>query len=225
MNRNCVWPSRETNSRYMRPLTSPCQTNLFGANPYSTYNNSPVLSQTSTPIVFGQQQAQLWSRFRFAASTLRNSLWLEQTDLTLQQVPSNVFSNNFNNNNSLFISSNQSSMLLSPQTVPTRLMNPQNKSSSMEDESSSSVFRQRKVPSANDTITPVTVKENTIKQQLSISKILFTLTIFIIGIVLGYLLTNTLPPGLVWEICVKYFFLVYGYLQNIMKYFASIKLT
>ncbi|CAF0915886.1 unnamed protein product [Rotaria sordida] len=224
LNKNCVWPSRETNSHYTRPTTSPRQTNIFGMNLFSTLNNSTLFAQSSTtPTLFGQHQAQLWSRFRFAASTLRNNLWLEQTDSTLQQVPSNIFSTNFNNNNS-FNFNNQSSMLLSPQTVPTTLMNLQNKTSSslIEEPLSSSIFRQRKIPSTTDSIL---TKENFIVQQSSISKIFFTLTIFAIGLVLGYLLTNTLPPRLVWEICIKYFHILCVYLQNIMKYFASFRLA
>ncbi|CAF1005309.1 unnamed protein product [Rotaria sordida] len=224
VNKNCVWPSRETNSHYTRPTTSSRQTNIFGMNLFSTLNNSTLFAQSSTtPTLFGQHQAQLWSRFRFAASTLRNNLWLEQTDSTLQQVPSNIFSTNFNNNNS-FNFNNQSSMLLSPQTVPTTLMNLQNKTSSslIEEPLSSSIFRQRKIPSTTDSIL---TKENFIVQQSSISKIFFTLTIFAIGLVLGYLLTNTLPPRLVWEICIKYFHILCVYLQNIMKYFASFRLA
>ncbi|CAF2400812.1 unnamed protein product [Rotaria sp. Silwood2] len=223
LNKNCLWPSRETNSHYMRPIPSQCRTNIFGANPFSTLNNSSSFAQSSTSILFGQRQAQLWSRFRFAASTLRNNLWLEQTDSTLQQVPSNIFSTNFNNNNNPINFNNQSSMLLSPQTVPTRLMTFENKTSSslIEEPSPSSIFRQRKIPLTTDSIPSTPTKENVIVQQSSISKIFFTLTIFAIGLVLGYLLTNTLPPRLVWEICVKYFHILCVYLQNLMKYFVS----
>ncbi|CAM4764847.1 unnamed protein product [Rotaria magnacalcarata] len=225
LNKNCSWPSRETNSHYTRPITSPYQKNTFGDSGFSTFNNSSLFAQSSTPMIFHRHQAQLWSRFRFAASTLRNNLWLEQTDLTLQQVPSNIFSTNFNNNNNLFNLNNQSSMLLSPQTVPTRLVNSQNKSSSSLDEEncSSSIFRQRKIPSTNDSLPSTITNENFIIQQSSISKIFFTLTIFAIGILLGYLLTNTFPPSLVWEICATYFDIFCVYLQNIMKYFVPLR--
>ncbi|CAF0840766.1 unnamed protein product [Rotaria sp. Silwood1] len=227
LNKNCLWPSRETNSHYMRPITAQCRTNIFGANPLSTLNNSSLFAQSSTPLLFGQHQAQLWSRFRFAASTLRNNSWLEQTDSNLQQVPSNLFSThcNNNNNNNPFNLNNQPSMLLSPQTVPTRLITVENKISSslIEEPLSSSNFRQRNIPSATDSVPSTFTKETVIIQQSSISKIFFTLIIFAIGLVLGYLLTNTLPPGLVLEICVKYFHILCVYLQNIMKYFACFR--
>jgi hypothetical protein len=198
VNKNCLWPSRETNSHYTRPIISPS----FGAT-------SPFFVPPSTSTLFGQQQAQLWSRFRYAASTLRNDLWLEQTDSNLQQVPSNLF--NF--------TLDQSPMLLPPQTVPTKLMTLQNRtppsSSSSIDETSSPLFRQRKNTPVSDTIpSTTTTKEDLVTQ--SSSTIFFTLAIFVIGVVLGCLLTNTFPPGLIWEICVKYF-------HTIIKSFASFR--
>jgi hypothetical protein len=57
----------------------------------------------------------------------------------------------------------------------------------------------------------------------SSSTIFFTLAIFVIGVVLGCLLTNTFPPGLIGEICVKYFHILYVYLQTIIKSFASFR--
>jgi len=190
----------------MRPITSQSPTNTFGATPFSTLNNSPLFVQSSTSTLFGHQQAQLWSRFRFAATTLRNNLWLEQTDSTLQQVPSNMFTSNYNNNNNSFDLIDQSPMLISPQTVPTRLMTFQNKtSSSSSEEKSSPLFRQRKTTPINDSIPPISTKEDVMIRQLSISKIFFTLTIFGIGLVLGCLLTYTIPVVLIWQTCVKYF--------------------
>lgn len=223
LNKNCLWPSRETNSHYMRPITSPSPASTFGATPFSTLNNSPLFAQSSTSTLFGQQQAQLWSRFRFAATTLRNNLWLEQTDSTLQQVPSNIFTSNYNNNNS-FDLIDQSPMLISPQTVPTRLMTFQNKtSSSLSEETSSPLFRQRKISPITDSIPSISTKEDVMIRQLSISKIFFTLTIFAIGLVLGCLLTNTIPLGLIWQTCVKYFHTLYVNLQTVIKYFASFR--
>jgi hypothetical protein len=213
VNKNCLWPSRETNSHYTRPITSVFPTTTFGANPFSTLNNAPLFAQSSTSTLFGQQQAQLWSRFRSAASTLRNNLWLEQTDSTLQQVPSNIFISNYNNNNTSF---DQSPILLPSQTVPTRLMAFQNRTSLVE-ETSSPLLRQRKNTSITDPIPSISPKEDiTIRP-----KIFFTFTIFAVGLVLGCLLTNTFPPGFIWELCLKYFRLLYVYLQTVMKYFAS----
>jgi len=217
VNKNCLWPSRETNSHYTRPITSSTSTNTFGATPFPTLNNSNLFAQPSTPTLFGQQQAQLWSRFRFAASTLRDNLWIEQTDSTLQQVPSNIFTSNHYNNNP-FNLTDQSSMLIPPQTVPTRLITFPNKTI---EESSSLLFRQRKITPTTDSIPSASPKEDISIRQSSISKLLFTLTIFAIGLTLGYLLTNTLPPGRIWKTCVKYFHYLYVYLQTVLKYFTS----
>jgi len=192
----------------MRPITSPSPATTFGATPFSTLHNFPLFAQSSTSTLFGQQQAQLWSRFRFAATTLRNNLWLEQTDSTLQQVPSNMFTSNYNNNNNnnSFDLIDQSPMLIPPQTVPTRLMTFQNKTpSSLNEETSSPLVRQRKISPINDSIPSISTKEDEIIRQSSISKIFFTLTIFAIGLVLGCLLTNTIPLGIIWQTCVKYF--------------------
>jgi len=188
----------------MRPIASSTPTITFGASPFSTLNNTPLFVQSTPLTLFGQQQAQLWSRFRFAVSTLRNNSWFEQTDSTLQQVPSNIFTSNNNNSNSNLF--DQSPMLLSPQTVPTRLMTFQNKTplTSIE-ENSSSPFKQRQNTPIIDSTPLVSRKEDVIIQQSSISKIFFTFTIFAIGLVLGCLLTNTFPLGLIWETCVKYF--------------------
>ncbi len=203
VNKNCLWPSRETNSHYTRPIISPSPTITFGATSFSTTNTSPFFTQSVTPTLFGQQQAQLWSRFRYAASTLRNDLWLEQTDSNLQQVPSNLFTSNYNT-----YSFDQSPMLLSPQTVPTKLMI-STPLSSIEETPSSSLFRQRKNTSITDPIpsTKVVIRSS------SPSKIFFTFAIFVIGLVLGCLLTNTLPPGLIWKTCIKYFQILFDYYQ------------
>jgi hypothetical protein len=192
----------------MRPITSPSPATTFGATPFSTLHNSPLFVQSSTSTLFGQQQAQLWSRFRFAATTLRNNLWLEQTDSTLQQVPSNMFTSNYNNNNNnSFDLIDQSPMLIPPQTVPTRLMTFQNKTpSSLSEETSSPLVRQRKISPINDSIPSISTKEDEMIRQSSISKIFFTLIIFAIGLVLGCLLTNTIPLGIIWQSCVKFIF-------------------
>ena len=213
MNKNCLWPSRETNSHYTRPITSSLSTNTFGATPFSPLNNSTVFAQSSTSTLFGQQQqAQLWSRFRFAASTLRDNLWIEQTDSTLQQVPTNIFTSNSLN------LTNQSSMFIPSQTVPTIPNRTPSSPSLIEESSSSSLFRQRKIIPSTDPIPSTPAKEYV---STRISKLVFTLTIFAIGLTLGYLLTNTLPPNLVWQICMKYFHYLYIYLQTILRYFIN----
>jgi hypothetical protein len=190
----------------------------FGSNPFSTPQTSPLFVQSSsTTTLFDQQQAQLWSRFRFAASTIRDNLWIEQ----LNSVPSNTFTS-LNNNHF----SNQSPMLSSSssQIVPSLLTN--TSSSSIQD-LSSPLSRQSQI--TNSECSP---KKHDIIIQQSSSKLFFTLVIFAVGLVLGYILTNTFPPNLIrhcsfiiWETCVqisiKYFHLLYTHLQIVMKYFSS----
>jgi hypothetical protein len=208
----------------MHPITLSSQTNRFSATPFSTLNNTPLFAQSSTSTLFGQQQAQLWSRFRFAASNLRNNSWFEQTDSTLQQVPSNIFTSNYHYNNNSFDLIDHSPILIPPQTVPTRLMPFQNKIPSLlTEQTSSPFFRQRKISPITDSIPSISAKEDVIIRQLAVSKIFFTLTIFAIGLVLGCLLTNTLPPGIIWTTCVNYFHIFYVYLQTVIKYFVSFR--
>ncbi|CAF3626844.1 unnamed protein product [Adineta steineri] len=219
LSKNCLWPSRETNSHYTRPINSLPLTNTFGATPFSTLNNTTLFAQSSTSSIFGHQQAQLWSRFRFAASSLRDNLWSEQTDLTLQQVPSNIFTSNQHNS---FHFTDQSSMLIPPQTVPIRSTTFPNKtlsSPSLIEQSSASLWQRKNAPTT-DSIPCTIIKEEVNSRQTSISKLLFTFTIFIIGLTLGYFLTNTLPPNLVWQICMKYFHYLYLCLQTILRYFT-----
>ncbi|UJR16217.1 hypothetical protein I4U23_003127 [Adineta vaga] len=222
LNKNCLWPSRETNSHYQRPINPSLSNQMFGTNSISPLNNSPLFAQSSSPLFGQQQQAQLWSRFRYAASTLRDHMSIEQTNSNLQQVPSNIFTSN---HNYLFNLNDQSTMLLPAQTVPTRLLTFPNRSlsSSLQpptEELSSSLFRQRKTTSTTDPI-PSTRTEDVTVRQISSSKVFFTLTIFIIGLTLGYLLTNTLPPSIVWTLCMKYLHYLYIYLQAILNYFTS----
>ena len=204
----------------MRPIASSSSMNAFATSTrLSAFGNSSLFVPTSTPFLFGQQQAQLWSRFRFAASSLRDNIWFEQTDSTLQQIPSNIFSSNLHTNP--FKVNNQPSIFLPSQTLS-------NKFTSLSNISSSSLteeFRQRKITRTNESVLPKFTKENNIKQQSSISKIIFTLTIFAIGLILGYLLTNTFPPGLVWDICMKYFHILYAHLQIIMNYLTFFRLA
>jgi hypothetical protein len=232
----------------MRPINSASPNIAFGSNPFSMLHTSPLFGQSSATAIntlFGQQQAQLWSRFRFAASTIRNNLWTERLNTTLSYRQSNIFTSSNNNNNHPFHFSDPSSMLSSshvllpsspPQIVPSiQIKTP----SSIIQESSSPLLKQRQMtPITNlnpSTSFIPTEKENVMNQQSS-SKIFFTLTIFAVGLVLGYLLTHTFPPGLIhhcffiiWETCVKlsikYFHLLCVYLQTIIKYFFSFTLT
>ena len=217
MNKNSLWPSRETNSHYMRPITFSSPNITFGS---TLTNSAPGFGQPSTPSMFGQQQAQLWSRFRFAASTLRDNLWMEQTDSTLQQVPSNIFTTNQTNNP--FNLTDQTSLISSPQTVPTRLMTFQPKTM---EESPSSLLIQRKITPITDSTSFQPVKEEIITRQSSVSKLFFIFTIFLIGLVFGYLLTDPLPVSFVWETCVNYFHLLYVYLQTVIKFFSTFLLA
>ena len=220
VSRNCVWPSRETNSHYTRPIIPASPTITFGATSFSKSNTSPFFAQSSTSTVLGQQQAQLWSRFRYAASTLRNDIWPERTDSTLQEVPSNLFTSNYNTFNI-----DQSPTLLSPQTVPTRLMHSQNRTSpvSTTEVASASLLRQRRNSPITNPISSSSVNEELMTQpSSSLPKLIFTLIIFIIGLALGCVLTNTLPHGLIWETCVKYFHILYAYLHTMIKSLAYV---
>ncbi len=107
-------------------------------------------------------------------------------------------------------------MIPSPQTVPTRLMTFQPRTI---EESSTPLLTQRKITPTIDPIPSQFTKEEIIIRQSSfISKFFFTLTIFVIGLMFGYLLTNTLPLSLVWKTCVNYFHLLYVYLQTVFSY-------
>jgi hypothetical protein len=232
VSKNCLWPSCETNSHYMRPIVSSSPNVTFGSNLFSTSPISPLFvqsSSTTTTTLFGQQQqAQLWSRFRFAASNIRNNVWVEQLNSTSSKIFNSPNNNNHFSDQSPILSSSNTLLSSSPsQIVPSLLT--KTPSSSIQ-ESSSSLLRQRQI--TNSEIS--TKKEDIIIQQSS-SKIFFTLIIFAIGLVLGYLLTNTFPPNLIrqwifiiWEICIeisiKYFHLLYDYLQIVMKYLSSFTL-
>jgi hypothetical protein len=177
VNRNCLWPSRETNSHYTRPVITPS----FGSSPFF------IQPSTSSTLFGQQQQAQLWSRFRYAASTLRNDQWLEQTDFNL-------------------FTFNQSSSSSSPppQTVPMKLMTLQNQTPS------STCIQRKNTPGINDPLPSIiTTTNNEDLATRSSSKIFFTLTIFVIGVILGCLLTNTIPLGRIWEICLHYFHIIF----------------
>jgi hypothetical protein len=223
VSKNCFWPSRETNSHYSCPIISSTPNNTFGSNPFSISQTAPLFVQSSsTTTLFGQQQAQLWSRFRFAASTIRNNLWFEQFD----SASSNMFTSpnnhhHFSDQSQMLSSSN---FLLSSQIVPSLL-------TKTPSSSSSPLFTQRQI--IHSEVSPKS--DDGIIHQSS-SKIFFTLIIFAVGLVLGYFLTNTFPSNLIrhwfliiWEICleisIKSLHLFYDYLQILLKYFFSFTLA
>ena len=154
VNRNCVWPSRETNSHYTRPIPT------FGGSPFP-----------SLP-VFGQQQTQLWSRFRLAASELRNDVWLEQVNFAP-------------------LSSNPPIFSPSP----------------------SLRHRQINAPSPIP-VSPSPVQKEVRPARVSLSKILFILTIFTLGLLLGYVLTSTFPPSRLSENFAHYNQVIHSFLFN-----------
>ena len=164
VNRNCVWPSRETNSHYTRPIPS---THTFGASPFPS---SPA---------FGQHQAQLWSRFRLAASELRNDVWLEQVNFSPLSSNRPTFQPTFFNN--------QDSSSVSPP-----------------------VLRPRQI------VAPPPVELVAVPARVSLSKIFFILNIFILGLVLGYLLTSTLPPSQLYETFTHYCQVIHVYFQSLL---------
>lgn len=216
VNRNCVWPSRETNSHYTRPINSVSSLMTFGATPFSKSNPSPFFAQPSTSNSFGQEQAQLWSRFRYAASTLRNDSWMTQTDATLQEVPSNLFTSNYQN-----FTTDQSSTFFSSQIVPTRLLPFQNRTSPPVSTIEETSLRQRQNTPINNPILSTSDNEQ-LTTRSSSSKFVFTFIIFIIGLVLGCLLTNTLPIGLIWQTLLKYMNILYVHFQTMIKSLAYV---
>ena len=220
MNKNCLWPNHETNSQYIRPTVSSSPNGSFGSKSFSISQTAPVFIQSSstTTTLFGQQQAQVWSRVRFAASTIRNNLWIEQIDST----PSNLFTSS---NHHFFNQSPILSFSSPSQIVPSLLTKT---SSSSVEEFSSPLFKQHQLSKSEPSIK----KKDIITAQSSSSKLFFTLTIFAIGLVLGFLLTNAFTPDLIyhwffilWKTCVqisiRYFHLFNVYFQIVMKYFSS----
>ena len=51
VNKNCLWPSRETNSRYMRPIISSSPNLIFGSNSFSISQTSPLFVQFNDNII------------------------------------------------------------------------------------------------------------------------------------------------------------------------------
>ena len=129
--------------------------------------------------MFGHHQAQLWSRFHFAASALRNDICVEQ----IQTSSTNLFTPN-PSFHSVQSSSTPFSPLLSQSTV-----------TSDQKSLAASSLRQRKTDS-NPPSVPVQQSEKTIsvQQRSALSKTAFTIMIFLIGLLLGYILTSTFPP-------------------------------
>lgn len=199
VNRNCVWPSRETNSRYMRPIATPTNPFTFDPSPFSPLNTSTRPS-TFSPLV--QQQERLWSRFRSAASALRNDAWPEPVLPTLS-------------NPLAFTPASMSSTPLLAQPV---LSHP---SVSLQDSPPS--LRQRKVihPMESNAIQAPAPKQPA--SAYSFSKFFFTFTIFIIGLVLGYVLTSTFPPNQLWQTCLNGLQWVNHLLQTLIKYCQSFR--
>lgn len=199
INRGGIWPSQETKSHYVRPMTSPSIRPTFDNSPFSIFNQSATLfsstsSGTSSP--FGQHQAQVWTRFHNAASALRNDSCVEQVQMSM----TNLFTPN-----SSFQSFN------SPQSSPfTPSMFP------------ATSIRQRKTETP---VQPTESIESTVQIQnaksSSSSKYAFTILIFFIGLMFGYVLTSTFPPNQLWSIVVEYIRLALTYVEAIVQYFQS----
>ena len=132
----------------------------------------------SSQNLFAPQQAQLWSRFRFAASSIRRDLWMEDLEPSPAFAPAHPTLQFFNQTSpNIFLPSSP------PQLVP--------------EKSSQSPFLRQRLPVEPSTpVVPPKTADPPGKKESS-SKLAFTLTIFAVGLVLGYLLTTTCPPGLV----------------------------
>ncbi|CAF1109053.1 unnamed protein product [Rotaria sordida] len=200
--KNDFWSSHKTDNYNKYSIQTPSSNVTYSSNPFSKSNTSSL---------FDQQQTQLWSRFHFTTSTIQNNLAIEQYNLTSSDI---------------FISSNKNfSNQSSPsQIVPSLLTN-----------TSSSIIQETLSPQINQCQirnSEFLNKKEDFPIQQSSSKVFFTLIIFVFGLVFGYLFTNTFSPNLfhhwffvIWEKCmqisVKYFYLLYIYLQTVMKYFSS----
>ena len=164
---------------------------------------------SSSSNLFAPQQAQLWSRFRFAASSIRRDLWMDEFDSSSPLYPPVHPTLQFLNPSSVSTSPNIFLPSSSSQLVP-------------EKSSQSPFFRQRL------RVEPSTSLVEQPKEK-SASKLAFTLTIFAVGLLLGYLLTTTFPPGLVlrWLVfmcdrCAQFSVLL---LQTVLRYISSFLLS
>ncbi|CAF3035388.1 unnamed protein product [Rotaria sp. Silwood2] len=178
-----------------------------------TYDSNPF-SKLKTSSLFDEQQTQLWSRFHFTTSTIQNNLSIEQYNST----SSDIFispNKNFSNHSS------------PSQIVPCLLTKT---SSLVNQETLSPLIRQCQI--IDSEFSNKEEEEEDIVIQQSSSKIFFILIIFVVGLVCGYLLTNIFSSNIIrdgffviWEECIqitiKYFSLLYIYLQTLMKYFSS----
>ena len=182
----------------MRPITSSPNPFTSAFSPFTTMN-------TSAPSIFsplGQHQEQLWSRFRSVASELRNDTWPQPTL----------------SNPSPFASSTTPS----PSQRP--LTNPSGSQPTVSfPEPSSSLLRQRKIVT---NVEPSLVQSTTTDRSVSsysFPKLIFTLTIFIIGLVLGYILTSTFPPSQLGQICFDCLRWIKFSFETLVKYFQSLR--
>ncbi|CAF0910092.1 unnamed protein product [Rotaria sp. Silwood1] len=177
-----------------------------------TYDSNPFL-KLKISSVFDKNQTQLWSR-----STIQNNLSIEKHNSTSSDI---------------FISPNKNfSHHSSPsQIVPCLLTKD---SSSIIQETLFPQIKQCQIMDSD--FSNKKEEEEDIVIQQSSAKFFFILIIFVVGLVFGYLHTNTFPSNLIrhWffvigeeciQISIKYFYLLYIYLQTIMKCLLSFLLV
>ncbi|CAF4373092.1 unnamed protein product [Rotaria socialis] len=179
--KSCFWSNHKTNNQDVYSIDSPLSNVSCNSNPFLKSHSPSLLVQSSSTKTFFDQD-KLWSRFHFTSATIGHDLSIEH----LNSASSDLFCTPTKQ------CSGQSSMLsFSPlQVVPYSLKKP---TPLTKQESSSPLLTQ-----CQFTESEISNKkeEITVRQQSS-SKIFFTLIIFAIGLVLGYLLKKSFSPYLI----------------------------
>lgn len=217
MNKNCFWSNHKTNNQNIHSIDSPLSNVSCNSNPFLKSHSPSLLVQSSSTRTFFDQD-KLWSRFHFTSATIGQDLSIEH----LNSVSSDIFCTPTKQ------CSDQPSILsFSPlQVVPCSLKKttPLTKQESFSPLLTQCQFTENEF--SNE-------KEELVVREQSSSKIFFTLIIFVIGLVLGYLLKNTFSPYLIFtwiyvicekfiQISIGYFYLLYIHLQKVIKYFLSL---
>ena len=164
---------------------------------FPVFQSSSLFTESSpNNSTFNQHHTQLWSQFRYETTPDRNNLWMDHFESTSVYSPWNQS----NTNSNLFLSSSSPA-----QMVP----------SSFIDTPSLSSLRQRQIlPNPIQSLNSSPIVQLS-RRKLS-SKLFFSLIIFILGLVLGYILTSTFPPS---RLLHSFFFILDLVMQFSHKYF------
>ncbi|CAF1151197.1 unnamed protein product [Rotaria magnacalcarata] len=215
--KSCLWSNHKTNTQDAYSIDSPLSDVSCNSNPFLKSHSPSLLVQSSlTKTVFDQDK--LWSRFHFTSATIGHDLSIEH----LNSASSDIFCTPTKQ-----CSVKPSMLSFSPlQVVPCSLKKttPLTKQESSPPLLTQCQFTESEISNKKEEIT---------SRQQSSSRIFFTLIILAIGLVLGYLLKKSFSPYLIltWiyvicekfiQITIAYFYLLYIYLQKVMKYFLSL---